>query len=173
MAVNVQLQKPTGGTFEQPLRPGMCIGICRKITDGEETSYGPTMYWWWEPRYTTGSDPKKTEPAAFDADGSPWLLRDMTSTKFGKGKTIDKTAKARVRVEALLKREIDDEEDLSGILDQCINKAAILYLTEQNGYLNVTMVQPYKAGTLAPIPPAEDGESFDDPSDDGNAELPF
>jgi hypothetical protein len=172
MAVNVQLQKPSGGTFEQPLRAGMCIGICRKITDGEETTFGPTMYWWWEPRYTIGNDPKKTEPGAYNADGSPYLLRDMTSTKFGKGKTIDKTAKARVRVEALLKRAIDDDEDLNGILDQCIDKAAILYLTENEaGYLNVTMVQPYKAGTMAPIPPGGDDGSSDELTDDD--EIPF
>lgn len=168
MAINVQLQKPNGEAFEQPLQAGMCIGICRRITDGEETSFGPTMYWWWEPRYTIGNDPKKTEPGAYNADGTPYLLRDMTSTKFGKGKTEDTIAKARKRVEALLRREIDDDEPLDGILDQCIGKAAILYLTEKNGYLNVTMVQPYRAGTLCPVPA---GAESDDVSDDD--EIPF
>lgn len=162
-----QLQKPTPGTFEQRLQPGLCIGKCVDITDGDKTDYGPTMYWWWEPYYT-GTGPKDLIPASLNEDGSVYRLRDMTSTKFGKGKTPDKTAKARVRVEALLKREIDDDEPLDGLLDQCVGKPALLYLVaNEAGYLNVQLVQPYKAGTLAPMPARPDPESEELPFDGG------
>jgi len=175
--VNVQLQKPSGGTFEQRLQPGLCIGKCVDITDAPAGQFGDNMYWWWEVYYT-GTSAKDLIPASFNEDGSIYRLRDMTSTKFGKGKTADKTAKSRVRVEALLKREIDDDEPLDGLLDQCVGKPALLYLVAtEAGYLNIQLVQPYKAGTLAPMPerpdPASDELPFDGgtpaPSDDSDA----
>jgi hypothetical protein len=172
--VNVQLQKPSGGTFEQRLQPGLCIGKCVDITDAPAGQFGDNMYWWWEVYYTGEKGAKDLVPASFNEDGSIYRLRDMTSTKFGKGKTADKTAKARVRVEALLKREIDDDEPLDGLLDQCIGKPALLYLAaNEAGYLNVQLCQPYKPGTLAPIPAAVAVASDDDETPDDSEDVPF
>ena len=171
--VNVQLQKPSGGTFEQRLQPGLCIGKCVDITDAPAGQFGDNMYWWWEPYYT-GTSAKDLIAGSYTEDGKIYRLRDMTSTKFGKGKTTDKTAKARVRVEALLKREIDDAEPLEGLLDQCLNKAALLYLVlSEAGYLNVQLVQPYKAGTLAPIPAATAVVEDEEPEDNDSEDVPF
>lgn len=169
MAVNVQLQKAEPGTFEQRIQPGMCIGRCVAITEAPTGTYGPNMYWWWEPWYT-GDGPKDMIAGAYDTDEHGktvvYRIRDMTSTRFGKGKTEDTVAKARKRVEALLRREIDDDEPLEGLLDQCIGKSAMLYLvaTEQ-GYINVKYVERYKPGTLAPMP-SDSGDMEDE-------ELPF
>jgi len=168
MVVNVQLQKPESG-FEQHLRPGLCIGVCARITDAPAGNYGPNMDWWWEPYYTVDGE-KAPVPGAFNDDGTVYQLRDRTSTKFGKGKTPDKTAKARVRVEALLKREIDDDEPLEGILDQCLRKPVLLFLAlSESGYLNVELVKPYKAGTQVPMPPPAAVVEEDLPFDDGSS----
>ncbi len=159
MAVNVQLNVPSGGgSGELHVKPQSYIGKCVEITDAPPGDYGDNMYWWWE-LYNTGATASDLICACFEADGKEWRMRDMTSTKFGKNPKSGVTAKARQRVEALLKMEIDtDAEDFSvnGLLDQCIGKPAMLHIVEHNGYLNIQHVEPYRKGMLAPLQQIED-----------------
>lgn len=168
MSVEVQLERPVGGAGgANHAQPGTFIGKLSRITDAPPYENDKQMYWWWN-LYWTGSGPKDLIDVAILDDGTPWEFRDKTSVRFGMGP--NGPAKARERVEALLKREIKDDEPLTGILDECIGKPAILHLIEKKGgdgnmYLQVKFVEPYKSGTLCPAP--ADGEAAGD--DDGDA----
>lgn len=168
---DIAFELPTGGGGGRPdhLRPGPFIAKLARVTKAPDGQYGKNMYWFWE-LHNTGDSAKDLIPVAFNENGSIWQYREMTSVKFGKGKTKDKTAKARVRAEALLRREIDEAEDLRSVLEQLPGKAAFLYLTlNENGYLDVEMVERYKAGMLAPLQKIEE-ETAATAEDD---EVPF
>jgi hypothetical protein len=171
--INVQLDVPkSGGTGQLHVRAQSYIARCEDITDAPEGEFGKNMDWWWA-LYNTGDTATDLVCACVEADGeTPWRFRDRTSTKFGKNPKSGMTAKARQRVEALLKMEIDtDAEDFSvgGLLDQCIHKWAVVHIVEKNGYLNIQHVEPYRKGMLVPLQPLDDASD----ESDGLANLPF
>lgn len=163
---------PSGAGRPEFLGPGMVIGKLAEIKRATDGQFGPQIDFWWELYYTGENypkDPKDVVPAGYNADGSVYRLRDRTSTKFGKGKVV---AKARERAEALLKREISDDEDMGAVKADLPGKVAFLYLVENDrGYLDVKMVERYDPKRQVPPPYVPDG--VDAAPAAGDDEVPF
>lgn len=152
----VQFANPKSGNFEMPLNPGPYIFKLAAIVDEGEGDFGQQLGWHWE-AFNTGVTANEINPAAFNADGSTFLFKERTSTKFGKNPKSGMVAKARSRAEALLKRTIDDDEDVSELPEQLIGKPAFVHLaykTASDGrsqYLQIVHIEPYKKGMVAPL----------------------
>jgi hypothetical protein len=97
-----------------------------------------------------------------DIDLNPYLHTDYTSNRTSKGGR--QPAKARLWIEALLGREVDDSEIGDALVQQLINKVAVVLFEEKertarDGITKYTKLQilrmsPYKDGAsqAAPMP---------------------
>lgn len=164
---------PSGGGRPDFLGEGMVIGKLAEIRRAPDGQFGPQIDFWWELYYTGENypkDPKDVVPAGYNADGSVYRLRDRTSTKFGKGKVV---AKARKRAEALLKREISDDEDMAAVKAELPGKVAFLILAlNERGYLDVESVQRYDPKRQVPPPYVADASDDATPTA-GDYDVPF
>lgn len=175
---DVTFDSPKGKSFEQRVGPGPYIARCMPLEKAPDGQYGPRLRWYWELYNTTQEDGKtKVVPAQHNVDGSVYQWSELTSTKFGKNPKTGVIAGARKRAEALLNREIQDDDDPRAIAQEIVGKTAFIYLTSQQGndgnmYLNMSAIEPYKKGMQAPI------QRFDESpdavgDDDADTELPF
>jgi hypothetical protein len=167
---DVEFESPKQKSFELRVGPGPYIGKLSRLEKAPEGNFGPGMFWYWELWNTTEENGKQKMVAAqFNEDGSVYEWRERTSLKFGKNPKNGQIAGARLRAEALLKRDIEDDEDVRAIMNEMLGKPAMLYLvtkqTEQGLFLNAGTVEPYRKGMVAPIQRYEEAAADD--------ELPF
>lgn len=176
---DVSFDSPKGKSYEQRVGPGPYIGRCMPLERAPDGQYGPRLRWYWELYNTVQEDGKtKVIPAQLEVDGKTvYQWSELTSTKFGKNPKTGIIAGARKRAEALLNREIQDDDDPRAIAQEIVGKTAFLYLTSQQGndgnmYLNMSAIEPYKKGMQAPIQRFEE-ESLTDDDDEPEDGLPF
>lgn len=165
---DVQFESAKGKAFEQRIGPGLYIGQLTRIEKGPDGQYGANVYSYWALHNTVEKDGKQeVVPAQFNEDGTVYEWRQKTTVKFGKNPKSGKTAALRQNAEALLKREIDDDEDTRAVLQECLGKAAMLHIKSEQGsdgnmYLGLGMIEPYRKGMVAPVQrfePDTDGET--------------
>lgn len=174
---DVSFDSPKGQSFELRVGPGPYIARCMPLERAPDGQYGPRLRWHWELYNTIQEDGKtKVIPAQLEVDGKTvYQWTELTSTKFGKNPKTGVVAGSRKRAEALLGREISDDDDPKAIAQEIVGKTAFIYLTTQQGndgnmYLNMSAIEPYKKGMQAPIQRLDES-----PEDDGDTdeELPF
>lgn len=176
---DVEFESPKSKAFELRVGPGPYIGKLNRFEKAGEGNFGPGMYLYWELWNTTEENGKQKMVAAqFNEDGSVYEWRERTSLKFGKNPKNGQIAAARLRAEALLKRELDDDEidtpeKIRAIMNEMLGKPAMLYLvtkqTEQGLFLNAGTVEPYRRGMVAPIQRYEEAATDEDLPFDGGA----
>jgi hypothetical protein len=173
---------PKQQEFSAHFQPGTYLAVLLRLEPAPDGGFGRGVYWWWN-LFNTGKnkqgydDPKIIVPIfTGEPDGSLYEYRFRTTTKFGKDRVGDKTANARKFSEALLGREIDDEEDQNAIAKELPGKKCVLHIIEHKKpdgrvFLDIEFAEPYRKGMLAPPrpmptednePPAEEAEG-DDP----------
>lgn len=175
---DVTFDSPKGKAYEQRVGPGPYIGKLERLERAPDGQYGANIYWYWG-LYNTAPDENgksKVIPAQLNEDGSVYEWREKTSTKFGRNPKSGVSAKARERAEALLKREIQDDDDPASIAREIIGNGAMLYLTTQQGsdgnmYLNMKAIEPYRPGMQAPVQRID--ETPGEPEAEEEAALPF
>lgn len=173
--VDIEFKVPDSSEpFEQPCGPGTYIAKLNRIEKAKDGDFGPQIYWFWE-LYNTYDNANDVRAVAFEKDGTtPWCFREPTSTKFGENPKSGVKAKARIRAEALLKKEFGEGESMRA--SELVGKPAILHLiwkTSQDQtkqYLNVAHIEPYRKGYLAPFQAPEDAAT--DSADNGES-IPF
>ena len=172
-------EKPSQQESRYTFKPGVYLATLKRLAEAPDAGFGPGIYWYWN-LFNTGKktvdgkeydDPSIIIPFPMNPDGSMFEYRTRTTTKFGKG-SGDKVAKARAYSEALLSRDIDDDEEPDDIEKQILGKKAVLHIVLEAGtdgkeYMNIRYAEPYKKGMLAPIiPEPEDAFAEDDESDE-------
>lgn len=181
---DIEFESPKPKSYELRVGPGAYIGKLSRLEKAPEGNFGPGMFWYWQLWNTTEENGKQKMVAAqFNEDGSVYEWRERTSLKFGKNPKNGQIAGARLRAEALLKRDIEDDEEIRVIMNEMLGKPAMLYLvakqTDAGTFLNAGTVEPYRKGMVAPIQrfeeapddklPFDGGES----SSDNDDEAPF
>lgn len=91
-----------------------------------------------------------TKAPLLTIEGDPFELWQFSSNRTGKAN--GKTAKARMFMEALVGRELTDEEVKTIKRDQLLNKVAIVMFDEnEQGRISILRLRPYD-GTVEPEP---------------------
>lgn len=161
---DIEFQSPQGKVFELRVGPGPYIGKFSRMTAAPPNQWNNQVYWFWELYNTIDEDGKqKVIAAQLNEDGSIFEWRQKTSVRFGKNPKTGKMADARKNAEALLKRDVTDEEenDPRAVIQECLNKPAMLHLTlnhldDGRSFLNLGMIEPYKKGMVAPVQRVEE-----------------
>lgn len=187
---DVEFESPRQKAHELRVGPGPYIGKLSRLEKAPEGNFGPGMYLYWELWNTVDENGKQKMVAAqLNEDGTVYEWRERTSLKFGKNPKTGVVAAARLRAEALLKRELQDDEietkeQIRAIMNEMLGKPAMLYLvtkqTDQGMFLNAGTVEPYRKGMVAPIQRYEEVPDEELPfdggtkaADDDDDEAPF
>lgn len=93
-----------------------------------------------------------TKAPLLNIEGDAFELWQFSSNRTGKAN--GKTAKARMFMEALLGRELTDEEVKSVKSDQLLNKVAVVMFDEnEQGRISILRMKPYEGPAEAAPPP--------------------
>lgn len=148
--------KKPNETVTLPFEDGQYHIKCMAIEDAPRGQYGERMRW-----VFTLVDASTNERVDTD-DGEAFEWWYNTSTSLGVNRE-GTPSRGRALFQALLGRELEDDDDPDDLVEQAVGKvASAMIVINEKGYADIAKITPYKkAAKRAAPPPPEDEEPAD------------